>query len=769
MLMICAACIFSSVAGGGAIIFYELWKFRQAMTKELATLADVVTAGTGLAVQKGSRDEVKKQLFRLSGSRNIVAAGVYGTNNMLIGQYTRMDSVEFVPATPRRLRFSFDRDFLVLFKPIEVQNQRVGMLYLKADLSVAQGKNDQHYTEIMVVVMLISSLVAVVFSAVLQRVIARPILSLATTAKQLARSNDYSLRAPRQGEDEVGQLIDNFNAMLQALQDRDQELKSANQKLAENNQMLENKVTERTAELAQSTREAQDARQAAELANQTKSAFLANMSHELRTPLNAIIGYSEMLMEEAEDLEMKEFGSDLKKVHGAGKHLLELINDILDLSKIEAGKMDLYLETFDVSETIREVTATIAPLVDKKANRLVVHCPESMEAIYADQTKVRQALFNLLSNACKFTERGVITLSVLRETVDSADWVVFKVQDTGIGMTPEQMDRLFQAFTQADGGTTKRFGGTGLGLVITRHFCHLMGGTVSVESQYGQGSIFTVRLPAKTVKAKPEPITQPEETLLTTLPKDASRVLVIDDDPVIHDLLKRYLVKEGFHVTSAMGGKEGLALARESRPDVITLDVMMPEFDGWAVLKHLKADPQLADIPVVMVSMIDDKNLGFALGASDYLTKPINRETMARVLNKYRRTASPTILLVDDELSLRDILKLILEHDGWIVREAGNGREALERLAQEVPSLILLDLSMPEMDGFEFLRHMHQHKEWRLIPVVILTGMVLSDQDHARLKGQVEAIMRKETCRCEDLAVQLRIFTQRQKGVNQHS
>jgi PAS domain S-box-containing protein len=386
------------------------------------------------------------------------------------------------------------------------------------------------------------------------------------------------------------------------------------------------------------------AKVAAEDANRTKSMFLANMSHELRTPLNAILGYSEMLVEEAEDLGETSFVPDLKKIHAAGKHLLGLINDVLDISKIEAGKMDLYIEAFEVRSLVDDVVSTVHPLVERNANSLLLRCPEGLGGMQADVTKVRQGLFNLLSNACKFTQEGQITLSVSRRSLDGRDWVDLAVSDTGIGMNAEQMSRLFQAFSQADASTTRKYGGTGLGLAITKRFCQLMGGDVSVESEPGKGTTFTMHLPAVVSPAGSEeaPAEAVEEAAAEREEAAGPHVLVIDDDPSVRDLLQRFLKKEGFHVVSASGGEEGLRRARERRPDAIVLDIQMPGMDGWSVLRSLKAEQTLKDVPVVVVTMMDQKGLGLALGASDYLMKPVERERIAEVLRKYGRSASPS-------------------------------------------------------------------------------------------------------------------------------
>jgi signal transduction histidine kinase/DNA-binding response OmpR family regulator/HAMP domain-containing protein len=481
-----------------------------------------------------------------------------------------------------------------------------------------------------------------------------------------------------------------------------------------------------------------------ELASQHKSQFLANMSHELRTPLNAIIGYSEMLQEEAEDLGYEDFTPDLLKINTAGKHLLTLINDILDLSKIEAGKMDLFLETFELAPMLRDVVTTITPLVEKNANTLAVHHAPDLGAMRADLTKIRQALFNLLSNACKFTTQGTITLAVSREAVAGSDWLTFRVSDTGIGMTSAQMEKLFQAFSQADASTTRQYGGTGLGLAISRHFCQTMGGAITVESAVGQGSTFTIRLPAEVIDLKAAPALQAAATTTSALPAGAPTVLVIDDDPAVHDLMRRFLRKEGLQMQAAASGEEGLRLAKVCHPAVITLDVMMSGMDGWTVLAALKADPEVAEIPVIMLTIVDDKTLGYALGAADYLTKPVDRDRLAAMLQKYRCAQPPCrVLVVEDEADMRQLLHRMLEQAGWAVTEAANGREALARLAEDRPQLILLDLLMPEMDGFTFVEALRHQEAWRAIPVVVVTAKDLTSDDRQCLNGYVEQILQK--------------------------
>lgn len=421
--------------------------------------------------------------------------------------------------------------------------------------------------------------------------------------------------------------------------------------------------------------------------------------------------------------------------------------------------MDVFIESFVLADLLDSVVATIQPVMAKNGNQLEVDYND-LGIMFADKMKVRQILFNLLSNAAKFTENGRIQLKVERErpsvTTDSkTDWIKFEVVDAGIGMTGEQMFNLFRPFTQADSSTTRKFGGTGLGLAISRHFCRMMGGDITATSTYGQGSTFTAYLPAdaeqSAKRAAPANSTD-SETHSPHLDEltNTQTILVIDDDPIARELIRRHLEREGFRVEVAADGQEGLEAARRVQPAAITLDVLMPGMNGWTVLSELKADEDLADIPVVIVTMIEDKNKGFTLGATEYLLKPIDRRRLVAVLNRYLPDGAALsdngtykVMVVEDDENTRDMLRRTLLKEGWDVVTAENGRIALHNMAPQPPDLILLDLMMPEMDGFQFIAELQQHTPWQPIPIIVVTAKDLTSTEIEHLNGHVERILQK--------------------------
>ena len=730
MLVVMATTGMALVLAAALFVANDARAYRHSMVRDLTMLARIIGDSSTPALEFGDAESATKALSALQAREHVLAAALYDGHGRLFARYDRPAAgPNLVGPAPPPVGAQFHGGRLVLTQPIRHGPDTVGTIYLLFDM-VELGNRVRANIAIFAAILLASAFVALALSARLQRLICAPILELARTARTVSQRKDYSVRVTKHSDDETGFLIDCFNEMLAQIEKHQAALREINTQLSESEQR-------------------------ALAATHAKSQFLANMSHELRTPLNAIIGYSEMLQEEVQDLGQAGLLADLQRIHAASKHLLALINDILDLSKIEAGKMTLFLETFDVPALVGEVAATVRPLAAKKHNQFRVECAPGLGAIRADLTKVRQTLFNLISNAAKFTEHGTITLRVVVEGAQ----VRFEVTDTGIGMTPEQLGRLFQAFTQADESTSRKYGGTGLGLVISRKFCHLMGGDITVTSRPGQGSCFTVRLPrevrplatpAAEAPAAPAPApSRPDPR--------ASLVLVIDDDPDVRDLLQRALTKDGFRVQTASDGPQGLRLARQLKPAVITLDVMMPEIDGWHVLTTLKADPELAQIPVIIVSMVDDKNLGFALGAADYLPKPIDWSRLSTLLARYRNPTAPNrVLVVEDEPATLALIRRNLAKEGWEVTCAENGQMALDHLAVAPPDLILSDLMMPVMDGFELLERLRAQLKEHLPPVIVMTAKDLTPAERQRLNGQAARVLQKGTTSTEDLLAAVR-------------
>jgi adenylate cyclase len=481
-----------------------------------------------------------------------------------------------------------------------------------------------------------------------------------------------------------------------------------------------------------------------ESASQHKSQFLASMSHELRTPLNAIIGLTDMLVNNAPRFGTEKALEPLRRVHRAGTHLLGLINQVLDLSKIEAGRLELNVESVSIAPLVEEVIGTARPLAEQNKNTLSAECPRDLPPIEADAMRLRQIILNLLSNACKFTKAGDVKLQVTTAVREGRQFVEIAVIDTGIGMTAEQMSRLFEEFSQVDASTARQYGGTGLGLAITRRLCQMMGGDVTVASEPGKGSTFTVRLPFAAGRLAYEPATPAGEAVVTEPGRDY--VLVIDDDATARDLIADYLGQAGFTVITAAGGGEGLKRAKEYHPIAITLDVIMPDIDGWTVLAALRGDPELADIPTIMATILDEQRHGMTLGAVGYLTKPIDREKLVHLIAKYRAPSGPTrVLVVEDDATQRERIRCWLEPQNWLLIEADNGRVALDRLRECLADVILLDLMMPEMDGFQLVAEMQKHPAWSRIPVIVVTARDLTVEDHARLNSGIEMVLRKET------------------------
>jgi signal transduction histidine kinase/DNA-binding response OmpR family regulator len=762
-LLIMGVCAVALLAATTSYYVLEVLRFQNEVNQRMEATQRLLREGI-IATLESDPTGSSLSLAALGTDETIVAGAVYSPDNKLLAKYIKPGSNEFIPL-PQRINFNLSTTRVVTIDQLRsADGQILGKLYLKADVTKLAAERFGDAARGMAIIFLASCLLAMLVAQSLQRGLSGPITELARAAEVVAERQDFGVRVREHGRDEIGTLTRSFNQMLGTIQQRNSELvearriaEEARESLRVANEQLEQKVADRTAELERAVTAAKEA-------NQAKSAFLAKMSHELRTPMNAIIGYSEMLLEDATDSGEERTAEDLRKILSAARHLLGLINDVLDLSKIEAGKMQLYLETFDLQTLVHEVSSTITPLVEKRKNQLVVNCAPAIGSMYGDATKIRQTLLNLLSNASKFTEKGRIELKIDREIADGQVWVVMAVSDSGIGMTEEQMSRLFRAFTQADASTASKFGGTGLGLAISKQFAQMMGGDITVKSTPGAGSTFTIRVPARVKPAKSPYAIVEKDAQQAPAPK--GRVLIIDDDESVHAVLTNMLTREGYSTRDARDGKEGLRLAREYRPDIVILDILMPGMDGWTVLSQLKAIPECAHVPIILLTMLENQEMGFALGAADYLTKPIAAEKLLPVLARHaapNQRESATVLVVEDDPPSRELVVRMLLQEGVAVKEATNGKEALELLQGGVrPVMIILDLVMAGMDGFEFLRQIRPHAEWSKIPVVVVSSLDLTAEAQQTLKSQVERIFEKGRFAREDLLREVR------ESINQH-
>jgi len=492
------------------------------------------------------------------------------------------------------------------------------------------------------------------------------------------------------------------------------------------------------ADLARAKRVEEDRSRELESAVRLKSEFLANFSHEIRTPLNGILGYCELLAREEGSRLTPHGRRDLNVIKTNARTLLSLINDILDLSKIEAGRMDVVRENVDLVELASECVATVKEILKGKDVELSVHIADDAKVIFSDPLKLRQILLNLLSNAAKFTESGEI--AVTAEAQDGT--LILHVEDTGIGIPADQLPFIFDKFRQVDGSSTRKVGGTGLGLAIVRELARLLGGEVAVTSQLGRGSKFTLTMGNAVEASRPRPreVAVAPELSAAAAPSGAT-VLVVDDETLVQTLVQLELEKEGFRVLVATDGVQALSMAREQRPAVILLDIHLPKLDGWSVLTELKSDRELAGIPVVLLSIEEQRAKGFSLGACEYLVKPVETERLLSIVRRAIAPASGEVLVVDDDSQLRQLFGRHLRSAGFVVAEAADGVEALLRARVVDPALLILDLMMPTIDGFEVLRKLRESGS--KVPVVILTGKDLSREEEKQIIDALGKVVQK--------------------------
>ena len=510
--------------------------------------------------------------------------------------------------------------------------------------------------------------------------------------------------------------------------------------------------------------ELEEAKASAEAANRAKSAFLANMSHELRTPLTAVLGYTELIEDDLRDKGETEVLTDLNKITINARHLLQLINDVLDLSKIEAQKMDVHAVDFTIKSLFDEIEAATGSLLSKNENEMQLFCENPEQVLTTDDLKLKQILLNVISNAAKFTKNGKIEVRAEQIEVSGVATTRITVSDSGIGMSDEQLANLFKRFNQADETTTRKYGGTGLGLALTKALSRMLGGSVEVESKQGKGTTFTIDIPTVFSKQLLPDYPEVQAAMFDDGGKSESNsnstILVVDDEPAARELLQRHLTREGFSVQIARSGTEALSMIAEKPPVAVLLDVMMPGLDGWHVLQKIRKDPATARIPVIMTTVLDEQNFAFAQGATGYLKKPVRRKELASALQAAASSADREVLIVDDDTAASERLKTMLHRDGWGVRMASNGHDALAMLKQRIPSLVLVDLIMPEMDGYAFIREVHKVPEFASIPLLVMTASDVSSRKVRELRQKTAGIVQKGAMPMADLVADLRRFSQ---------
>jgi signal transduction histidine kinase/DNA-binding response OmpR family regulator len=748
-ILVSGAALFIACA---AFVTYDWITSREAMVHNLSIQAQIAGTNSVSALLFNDPQSAENTLSALKAAPNIMSAGIYTVEGEPFAAYSPdgRRQVPTLPAIPvgQGEHHLFQDGYLVVVRKIIFQGKPAGTVYIRSDLHEINYRL-KRYAVIAAIVLTASLIAALLVGSIFQRAVAEPIVHLAETTRIVSRDKDYSLRAsPTGNRDEPDILIHAFNDMLGQIQQREEALRDAHRE-------LEQRVESRTAELAAANKELELQNREVERATQLKSQFLASMSHELRTPLNAIIGFSDLLAEKTADHLTDKQNRFIGHVRNGARHLLQLINDILDLSKIESGLLELRRETFTLSEALPEVLSVIKPLAIAKKIR--VEDSQENFAVYADRVRFKQILYNLLSNALKFTPEG----GRVRVKASSAgNLITICVTDSGIGIRPEDQQLIFEEFRQA-GETTKGVKeGTGLGLAITKRLVERQGGTIRVTSELGKGSCFTFTLPAGKAALEEPPALVPVELSVADADHSDGKplVLVVDDEPAARELLTSYLEGAGYAVITASSGPEAAERARQLRPAAITLDILMPGGSGFGTLSELKKTVETAHIPIIVVSVVDQKEMAFTLGAEEYLVKPVQKSALLNALRKHLRPASApsnNILVVDDDSKALDLVSSILRSVGYTPHAVSSGKEALQVLSKGDIHAILLDLMMPEMDGFEVLNAIKDVPGLCELPVFILTAKDLTESESRILKRGARALFRKDASWKNDLLAQL--------------
>ena len=738
-----------------AFVAYDRVTFRQTMVHNLSIQAQMAGSNSVSPLMFNDPQAAENTLSALKAAPDVVSAGIYARDGRPFATYWRDGNAQAltlpqIPPNQAEIHW-FQDGQLVVVRTIMFEGKPTGTVYICSDLREMSGRLKQ-YAGIAAIVLLASLIAALLVASIFQRAVAKPIVDLAEIARRVSRDKDYSVRATSTGtRDEPAILIQAFNEMLGQIQEREDALQKAHDE-------LEQRVQERTAELASANKELELTNREVERANQLKSQFLASMSHELRTPLNAILGFSELLSREEPITKTDKYKRWTEHIVHGGKHLLQLVNDVLDLSKIEAGHIELTLENFAVETAIPEVLSNIRQLAMTKKIQVDLQNKPGV-TVYADRIRFKQILYNLLSNAVKFTPGGgKITLSVTGD--DRLAHI--SVTDTGIGISPEDQKVVFDEFRQVGKTTRGVTEGTGLGLAITKRLVERQSGTIALSSELGKGSKFTFSLPLSQDVTETQPATSSTGAVSH---RKRPLVLVVDDETPSRELLVSYLSPEGYETTTASSGAEALVKALELLPDAITLNMLMPGKNGWEILHRLKTTPATAAIPIVIVSIVDDKGRGFALGASEYLVKPVKKEVLLAALKKHLGDSGPyKILVVDDEDTSLQLASQVLESAGYVPLIARSGGEGLDLLTKNTVDAMVLDLMMPEMDGFEMLRKLKDSSATHDLPVFVLTAKDLTPADKDFLFVATQGFFRKGEFWKEELLAQLRVVTSTSVG-----
>lgn len=738
-----------------AFIAYDRVTFREAKVLNLSTQAQIIGSNSVSALLFNDPQSAENTLSALKAAHNILSAGIYTPDGRPFASYSR-DSTSQIPALPsippgQAEIHWLKNDEIVLVRLILFEGKPTGMVYIRSDVKELNGRM-KRYAGIAAIVLAACLMAALLISSVFRRSVAYPIVRLAEVARVVSRDKNYSVRAtPTTGPGELAILIDAFNEMLSQIQQSERALRKAHDG-------LEQRVLERTAELEAAKKEVEEfshsillAKEEVERGSKFKDQFLSTMSHELRTPLNAVLGFSDLLADERYGPLNERQQRYVSHIHTGGKHLLSLISDILDLSKIEAGRMELAIESLRVTTTLGEVISVMQPLAEKKSQVLTKIADPAL-SIRADSTRFRQVLLNLVGNAIKFTPNGGrIELSAFLVQ----DKVRVEVRDNGPGIPPAEQQRIFEAFYRLR-ETGKKTEGTGLGLAITHRLVELHGGELSLESKVGQGSCFYFSLPAAATMSEASP------SKAATAPKSAHlpRVLVIEDDRAAAQLIQSQLTSAGYEVMVCLESQNALEIAVQFQPGAITLDIVMKPKNGWEVLSQLKRDPRTAQIPLIVVSIVDQPGMGALLGADEYLVKPVEKKTLLATIER-RINSRPAsahvrpILVVEDDTATREFIAEMLVARGYTVATAADGAQARAQVAANLPELVILDLVLPEVSGFELLGEWRASPRTADLPVFVLTSKDLNQEEQRYLRAHAESLFRKQQPWHEELLKQL--------------